>query len=118
MILPSSSATRKSSGSIYDVRAPDKNMAKPAGEWNEVEITCKERRIKVVLNGETVHDVCLDDPELNPTVVPEEYKGKEPNKIPGYIQSPLAKRAQKGHISLQNHSSPVWFRNIRIKVLD
>ncbi|MEW6355149.1 MAG: DUF1080 domain-containing protein [Planctomycetota bacterium] len=109
---------RSSSGSIYDVRAPNKNMSRPAGEWNEVEITCRDRQIKVVINGETVHNVCLDDPALNPTEIPEQYKGKKPNDIPGYIQSPLAKRARKGHIALQNHSSPVWFRNIRIKVLD
>jgi len=110
--------SRKSSSAVYDVRAPDKNMSKPAGKWNRTEITCKGRQLKVVINGETVHDICLDDPELNPTEIPEKYKGKNPNDIPGYIQAPLAKRAQKGHISLQNHSSPVWFRNIRIKVMD
>jgi len=109
---------RTSSSSIYDVRAPDKNMAKPAGEWNQLEVTCKGRQMKVVVNGEAVHDICLDDPELNPKVDMTKYEGKKPNKIPGYIQAPLAKRAQKGHISLQNHSSPVWFRKIRIKELD
>src|SRR5215218_7240526 len=36
------SPPRKSgSGALYDVVAPSKNVAKPAGEWNQVRITCK-----------------------------------------------------------------------------
>lgn len=110
---------RSSSGSLYDVRAPDKNMSKPAGEWNQVEVTCKGRQVQVAINGEKVHDVSMDDPALNPR--PEEVARiteTDPNKVPGYLAAPLAKRRQKGHIGLQNHSNPVWFRNIRVRALD
>ena len=41
-------------GSLYDVVAPTKNMSKPANEWNKVRITCKGRRIQVRLNGEEI----------------------------------------------------------------
>lgn len=48
---------RKSgTGSLYDVVAPTKNMSKPAGEWNQVRITCKGDRIQVTLNGEQIVD--------------------------------------------------------------
>jgi len=94
--------TKKTAGAIYDVEAPWRNMSKPAGEWNEVEISCIGRRIVVVMNGEKIHDLNLDDEKLNASL-PDELK--------------VNKRRQKGHIGLQNHHSHVEFRNIRIKVL-
>jgi len=94
--------TTHSSGAIYDVEAAWKNMSKPAGEWNQVEITCDGPRIAVVINGEKVHDMNVDDEELN-------AKLKDELKVD--------KRRRKGHIGLQNHGARVEFRNIRIKVL-
>jgi hypothetical protein len=78
---------RKSgTGSLYDVVAPTKNVSKPAGEWNQVRITCKGKRIQVTLNGEDVVD---------------------------YQQ---ADRSPRGYVGLQNHDARavVKFRNIRI----
>jgi hypothetical protein len=43
-------------GSIYDVAAPSRNMSKPAGEWNQVRITCIGKRIQIELNGEKIVD--------------------------------------------------------------
>ena len=96
-------AARHSAGAIYDVEPAWRNMSKPAGQWNEVEITCDKRRISVAMNGEQIHDMNLDDEELN-------AKLKDELKV--------NKRRQKGHIGLQNHGAHVEFRNIRIKILD
>lgn len=49
-------ARKSGSGSVYDVAAPLKNMAKPSGEWNVAKITCKGHHIQVVLNGEKIID--------------------------------------------------------------
>ncbi len=48
------------SGSLYDVVAPAKNMSKPAGEWNHVRIECRGRRIQVAMNGEAIVDYQTD----------------------------------------------------------
>lgn len=48
------------SGSLYDVVAPAKNMSKPAGEWNHVRIECRGRRIQVTMNGEAIIDYQTD----------------------------------------------------------
>ena len=48
------------SGSLYDVVAPAKNMSKPAGEWNAVRIECRGRRIQVTMNGEAIVDYQTD----------------------------------------------------------
>ena len=47
-------------GSLYDVVAPAKNMSKPAGEWNALRITTTGRRIQVTMNGEAIIDYETD----------------------------------------------------------
>ncbi|HXG46561.1 MAG TPA: DUF1080 domain-containing protein [Methylomirabilota bacterium] len=47
-------------GSLYDVVAPVKNMSKPAGEWNQVRITARGPRIEITLNGEKIVDHVSD----------------------------------------------------------
>jgi 3-keto-disaccharide hydrolase len=89
-----------SSSSLYGSVAPKKNAAKPAGQWNEVEITCKGRSVSVVMNGEKVLDVPnLDDPSIP------------------FQEKKLSERAKKGFIGLQDHEDRVEFRNLAIKVL-
>ncbi|HEY0709227.1 MAG TPA: DUF1080 domain-containing protein, partial [Polyangia bacterium] len=46
----------ESSGAIYGLIAPRENAAKPAGEWQTLDVTLVGRRVTVVLNGKTVVD--------------------------------------------------------------
>ena len=46
--------TNHSTGSLYDVVAPMKNMSRPAGEWNQVRIVARGANIQVTLNGEKI----------------------------------------------------------------
>jgi hypothetical protein len=69
-----------------------KNMAKPAGEWNRMIVTCKGTQLQVDLNGEGIVDVDLS-------------------------KTAARNRPLVGHVSLQDHGLPLWFRNIRIKEL-
>jgi hypothetical protein len=45
---------KTTSGSLYDVMAPTRNMSRPAGEWNQVRVECRARHIEVTINGEKV----------------------------------------------------------------
>ncbi len=87
---------------VYSVVAPRVNPAKPAGEWNRVEITLKDRNLRVVWNGQLVHDIHLDDPALNANLPRTHLLYRRPNS---------------GYIGLQNHRSLVEFRNIFIREL-
>jgi hypothetical protein len=88
-------------GAIYDSVAPTKNTSRPAGEWNEMEITCNDRQVKVALNGTEIVDTNLDD-----------------YTTPINNHTPLKDRATCGLIELQDHTGHhLWFRNIRIKPL-
>jgi hypothetical protein len=91
-----------STGSLYGAVAPAKSMAKPDGEWNQVEVSVLKRELTAVWNGEKILDVNLDDAK---------YRNAQ--------DRPLAERVPFGHIGLQAYSTgaPVEFRNIRIKVL-
>lgn len=81
-------------GSIYGAAAAENSGYKGKGEWNRFEITCRGGSIQVVMNG---RKVAAADAEKVET---------------------LKSRPLRGYIGLQNHGTPVQFRNIEIKVLD
>ncbi len=87
-------------GSIYDVIPARTRFQKPAGEWNEMEITAQGRRIRVRINGEIVVDADLDIVKDPATL----------KKHPGLART-------SGHIGLLGHSTLVEFRNIRVREL-
>ena len=87
-------------GSLYHVFPARTGHLKPVGEWNEQEVTARKRRVKVVLNGETILDADLDsvsDPEIL-------------EKHPGL-------KRKSGHLGFLGHNEPIEFRRIRIKDL-
>jgi len=100
-------------GALYDCMAPSKKMEKPAGEWNRYTITMQDSRLYLVFNGAQVLNLDLND-------------WKEPNKNPDGTRNKflvaLKDYARKGPIGLQGlhgaERAPVWFRNLRINVLD
>lgn len=88
-------------GSIYYQVPAKKRAAKPAGEWNSYEITCRGPQVIVVLNGEEIVRANVD----------EEKVGRGGHK-------PLSERPRCGFIGLQSHGSRVEFRNLKVRVLD
>jgi uncharacterized protein (DUF427 family) len=69
---------------------PAKNTAKPAGEWNRMQVSVKGNKVTVRLNGEVVNEVSLD-------------------------QGALKTRPPTGYIGFQDHGLPLWLRNIRVR---
>jgi len=68
-----------------------------------VEVTLKDRHLRVLWNGHLVHDIHLDDPALSASVARTHLLHRRPNW---------------GYIGLQNHRSLVEFRNIFLKEMD
>jgi hypothetical protein len=89
-------------GSVYGVIPAVQGSLRPAGEWNEQEITLQGRRIQVVVNGKTIVDGDLDQAAKNGTVDGKEHPGL---------------RNAAGHIGFLGHGSAVAFRNIRLREL-
>jgi hypothetical protein len=95
-------------GSLYKAVAPAKQVFRPL-DWNRYEITCQGPRVKVVLNGELILDVNLDE-HTAPT---QRHDGTE--------APPLRDRPRRGHLGFQELSrggGHVHIRNARLKVLD
>jgi len=93
----SGQASISGNGSIYNFRAPDKFVTRPAGEWQTVEATIIGNRITVTMNGVKIHD----NVECNRAT------GSE---IDDKVTEP-------GPIFLQGDHGTVSFRNLRIKEL-
>jgi len=89
-------------GSIYGVVPAKRGFLKPVGQWNDEEIVCKGRRVRVTLNDTVIVDADLDEITY-PTMDGKDHPGL---------------KYKKGHIGLHAHlGGLVYFRNIRIKEL-
>ena len=94
-------------GGLYRAVAPKEQVYRPT-EWNRYEITFKGSRLKVVLNGQTIQDVNLDEHQ-------EVVKRHDNSDAP-----PIKDRPRKGHIGFQELSrggDHVQIRNARIREL-
>lgn len=89
---PGARLTDHDSGGIIPGLPPKKNTAKPAGEWNHMQVTSKGDKVTVRLNGEVVNEVSLDHEKLKA-------------------------RPKSGAIGFQDHGLPLWLRNIRVREL-
>ena len=88
-------------------------MAKPVGEWNRMTITCRDNLVTVIFNGEIIIDA-----DLNQWKEPR----KNPDGTPNKFAVALKDYAREGPLGLQGlHGkamAPVYYRNLKIKVLD
>ena len=88
---------KNGNASIYNFKAPDKFVSKPADEWQTVEATIIGNKITVIQNGEKIHDNV-------------ECKVATGSEIDKNVDQP-------GPIFLQGDHGTVAFRNMRIKVM-
>jgi hypothetical protein len=93
-------------GSLYDMQAPAKDVAKPAGEWNKVKLRKQNGHLTFYLNGAKIVDVQMGSPEWQALL--ENSKFKTWKNFGAY---------PKGHIALQDHGHQVAFRAITIEQL-
>jgi hypothetical protein len=100
-------------GAIFGHSVPLKSAVKTAGEWNRMTIRCQGAKIAVLLNGELVTDINMQDWKSG-------KKNPDGSAIPPLLPRPLAEMATKGHVGLQGaHGGiPTCFRNIKIKLFD
>ena len=99
-------------GAIFGHLAPSKSMVKKPGQWNRFTITCKDKMVYVMLNGEIVS-------EMNMALWTSATKNPDGSDIPSWLSTPFAELPTQGHIGLQGKhaGAPIYFRNIKIKEL-
>lgn len=89
-------------GSVYGIVPAKRGHLKPTGEWNEQEVICDGRKIKVTLNGHVIVDADLDEATKNGTMDGKKHPGLE---------------RESGHIGFLGHGARVEFKNLRVKQL-
>ncbi len=92
-------------GDLYDLLA-SKEMTKPQGEWNEIEIRSTKGKLDFYMNGEHT---------LSTTMWNQYWQ--EMIGISKFKYMPDFGKSQTGKIGLQFHGDAVWFRNIKIRKL-
>jgi hypothetical protein len=93
-------------GSLYDMQAPAKDVARPAGEWNLVKLRKQNGHLTFWLNKTKIVDVQMGSPEWKALL--ENSKFKTWQHFATY---------PKGHIALQDHGHQVAFRAITLEQL-
>jgi hypothetical protein len=95
-----------SAGALYSLYAPAKPAAKPVGEWNALRVQVTSGRVQCWLNGQSIIDATVGSEDWNAHVAKSKF-------------APFRQfaRVRDGRILLQDHSDPVWYRNIRIRRL-
>ena len=100
-------------GAIFGHLAATKSNVKKPGEWNKYTITCKNKMIYVMLNGEqvTVMDMSLWI---------SSKKNPDGSDIPSWLNKPFATLPTHGHIGFQGKhaGAPIYFRNIKIMEIE
>ncbi|MEM1095738.1 MAG: DUF1080 domain-containing protein [Bacteroidota bacterium] len=96
----------RTAGANYGLHAPSEDVSKPAGEWNEVHLIVNGANVEHWLNGTKVVEYELWTDEWKAMVAETKFGAWEQYGL-----------NEAGHIALQDHDDPVWYRNIRIKPL-
>ena len=95
-------------GANYAMHEADlsKKQLNPAGQWNSSKIVYTEKKVEHWLNGQLLLEFAPYSKEW--------YLKRDSGKWDDY---PDYGKFKKGYIALQDHDSPIWFRNIKIRKL-
>ena len=108
----------RQAASLYDMIPAKPQNAKPAGEWNQAKIMVYEGTVVHGQNGQNVLEYHLWTPKWKEML--QDSKFREGGDFP-YAYNLLLNMGgenHEGYIGLQDHGDDVWYRNIRIKLLD
>jgi hypothetical protein len=99
-------------GAVFGHLAPTKSMVKKPGEWNRYTITCMDKKIYVLLNGEQVT-------EMDMSLWTSAKTNPDGSEIPSWLSKPVADLPTHGTIGFQGKhaGAPIYFKNIKIKEL-
>ena len=106
------------SSSLYDMIPAKPQNAKPFGEWNNTTITVFKGTVLHAQNGKNVLEYHLWTPEWEKMLINSKFKPGGDFPIAFSLLNNCGGDAREGYIGLQDHGDDVWFKNIKIKILD
>ncbi len=99
-------------GAIFGHQAASNKSLNKEGEWNHYTITCRGRKIWIVLNGILINACDM-------SLFTSAKKNPDGSDIPAWLSNPMATLPLLGHIGFQGKhaGAPIYFRNIKVKKL-
>jgi 3-keto-disaccharide hydrolase len=94
-------------GDNYDLQAAPIRPGHPKGEWNTGRIVVRGNHVEHWLNGQKMVEYDFFSDEWEALVAKSKFAEEEHYG-----------RAVSGAIGLQDHGTPVWYRNIKIRPLE
>ncbi len=113
----------RQSASLYDMIPAKPQNAKPFGEWNTGEIRVFKGTVIHYQNGEKVAEYHLWTPEWNKLIDNSKFSSTQTTWPTAYkhlteLGLDAAGNVVGGYILLQDHGDDVWFRNLKVEVID
>jgi len=106
-VKPDQKAGLQSLGANYGMHVAKPFPVKETGEWNSLMLIVDGDHVTQIINGVVVVEFDRNTPEWK--------KLKEAGKWKDY---PDYGKYDEGKIDLQNHGTPIWYRNIKLKELN
>ena len=108
----------RQSASLYDMIPAVPQNAKPVGEWNQGGILVYKGTVVHKLNGKNVLEYHLWTPKWNELIADSKFKPGGDFPLAYTLLTNLGGEEREGYIGLQDHGDNVWYKNIKIKILD
>lgn len=103
---PDGERPETSAGSCYALYPPARDVTRPIGEYNQARIIVQDGHVEHWLNGEMLFEYDMNSDDWDDRVAASKFAEWE-----------HFGQYRRGHIALQDHTDPVWYRNIRIRPL-
>lgn len=101
---PDAQIEKHRAGDLYDLISCKYVTVKPAGEWNQARLVIRNGKLEHWLNGKKLVSTEMFTSQWQQMIANSKFK-----------DMPDFGKARKGHLSLQDHGNPVWYRNIKIR---
>jgi len=108
----------RQSASLYDMIPAKPQNAKPFGEWNTGSITVYQGSVFYKQNGKTVVEYHLWTPKWEELLNNGKFKKGGDFPLAFELLNNCGGANHEGYIGLQDHGNDIWFKNIKIKLLD
>lgn len=102
---------------LYEMMAPTLANSRPSGNWNTTKIRVNNGNVEHYLNGKLVLHYTLWSPQWEEMLASSRFNREAWPEAHEQLKN-CGGPSHEGYIGLQDLGSEVWFRNIKIKVLD
>lgn len=107
----------RQSMSLYDMIPAKPQNAKPFGEWNSAKIMVYKGTVVHGQNGENVLEYHLWTQQWTDLLQASKFS-EEKWPLAFELLNNCGGSNREGYIGFQDHGDDVWFRNIRVKIMD